>query len=119
MSEPWFDPNQFGAWYGAIAGGGGGTLLGLLGGLMGTFLPKGKGRKTFSAILFLGALFGACSFAVGIIALGMKQPFGIWFSLLLVGFLYAVICSLQLVVVQVVCKSIEQRKMQAGDLREI
>ena len=32
---PWFDPNTFGAYYGAIMGGGGGTLGGVLGGLGG------------------------------------------------------------------------------------
>ncbi len=119
MSEPWFDPNQFGAWYGGIAGGLGGSFLGILGGLMGTFLPRGKGRKTFTAILLLGAMFGACSFVAGIIALGMKQPSGIWFSLLLVGFIFALLCPLQIVMIQVVSRTVEQRKMQASDLREL
>lgn len=119
MSEPWFNPNQFGAWYGAIAGGLGGSLLGLLGGLMGWLLPRGKGRQTFTAILLVGSLFGACSFVAGLIALAMKQPFAIWFSLSLVGFIFGLICPLQIAMIQVVSRAIEQRKMQARDLREI
>lgn len=118
MNEPWFDANEFAAWYGSIAGGLGGSLLGILGGLMGTFLPRGKGKRTFTAILLIGALFGACSFGAGLIALGMGQPFGIWFSLLLVGFFFGLLCPLQIVIIQVVSRVIEQRKMAASDLRQ-
>ena len=43
-SEPWFNEVVFGTWFGSLAGGVGGSLLGCLGALGGFLIPRGRGR---------------------------------------------------------------------------
>lgn len=119
MSEPWFDPGRFGAWFGAIVGGGGGALLGLLGGLMGTYLPRGRGRGAFTVALALVVVVGACCLGAGGVALWMGQPYGIWFPPVLSGLILAPIGAVQLVLVRVVARQVERRKMEASELRDL
>ena len=57
MNEPWFEPNAFGAWFGAIVGGGGGTLVGLLGAM--AYWKAGHIDMRASLLVALGLFFGA------------------------------------------------------------
>jgi hypothetical protein len=92
MTEPWFEPSSFGAWWGAIVGGGGGSLVGLLGSLTGWLLPRGIGRRWFLAGFAIFALLGLVSLIVGLVALFTGQAYGIWYAFLLTGVLFMVIC---------------------------
>ncbi len=86
MAEPWFsDPGAFGAWFGGFGGG----VIGLLGGWWGALaarhVPRGTGRG-----LILGAMrvmigFGVVSLLIGIIALIARQPYSIYFPMILLG----------------------------------
>jgi hypothetical protein len=74
-------PNQAS---GLIAGLGG-AVLGCLGGLLSWLAVKGKCRSfVLSATMLLIVLGGALTSA-GLVALGMRQPSGVWFPLLLLG----------------------------------
>lgn len=119
MTEPWFDPNRFGALFGAIVGGGGGTFLGLVGAAAGILLPRGRGQTAITVLLGVGAVIGACSGAFGLYALMSRQPFGIWYPPLLTALIFMPICIMQIFLVKRATAMIERRKMEARDLREV
>src|SRR5665213_699553 len=91
MSEPWFDENTFGALFGTIAGGGGGTLMGLWGGLAGTLAPQGRGKSAVLGIAWVFVGLGVVLACGGLYALVAGQPFHIWCWPCQVGFLAAVL----------------------------
>ena len=93
MAEPWFDPNTFGAYAGAILGGGGGTLAGLWGALAGTLAPRGKAKALVLGMGTLLAICGAILAGVGIYAWIESQPYGIWYPLVLSGAIIAGLCG--------------------------
>ena len=65
MTEPWFDVNAFGAWFGTVAGGGGGSLIGLWGALTGWLAPQGRARGLIYGLWVLFAVFAAASLVFG------------------------------------------------------
>lgn len=89
MAEPWFDAIRW-AWLPA-------TLLGVLGGLLGTLVgvlaPQGKARPL---VFGLGWLFLGVSLTLltaGLTALVSGQPYGVWYGLGLAGLLGTVIIA--------------------------
>lgn len=119
MSEPWFsDPNQFGAWFGSIAGGVGGTLAGILGAAAGTLAPRGRGRKVVLGLMTLGAALGGLMALVGAYAFFTGQPYGIWYPLLLCGIIFAAVMGPLVPVVRRVYDRAEQRKLDAEGIRQ-
>jgi hypothetical protein len=117
MTEPWFDPNRFGAYFGAIVGGGGGSLVGLLGALMGVLLPRGFGRAWFKAAGTVLVVVAACMLAVGLFAVAKGQPFGIWYPMVLTGLVLGPNAVVLRLVADKVGAAAERRKMEAQDLR--
>lgn len=114
---PWFDPNTFGWMYGSIVGGLGGTLGGCLGALAGVLAPKGKGKGVVIGSFVFCILFGLANLAFGIAALIASQPYGIWYPPMLIGFLFTLLFSILLPVVNLRYRQAEQRQMQAADFR--
>jgi len=88
-AEPWFDP-KIAIWAGSI----GGALFGLWGGIFGSmcsyFIPRGKGRGFLVSSMVVQTLIGLASLVSGIIAVIAGQPYSIWYSFTLVGFLMSV-----------------------------
>jgi hypothetical protein len=110
MTEPWFDPNHW-AWLP-------GTLLGCLGGiwgsLIGTLVPRGKGRPvTFGFGLLLAGLATAFSIA-GLIGLMANQPFGVWFFLLVPALPLDMLFLVGLYFLPRMYRIVEERRMGAG-----
>ena len=87
MSDPWFDPNTFGAWYGGIVGSGTGIVGGGLGCLIAVLAPRGRGRHGVMGAMFVLVVLGAAQVVFGVAALLCKQPFGIWYPPSLCGFI--------------------------------
>ncbi|MFQ5506159.1 MAG: hypothetical protein ACE5F1_15405 [Planctomycetota bacterium] len=115
--EPWFDPNRFGAWYGSVAGGGGGVIGGTLGALGGWLAPKGKGRSFVIGGMFCMLVFGLANLAFGITALVLGQPYGIWYGGLLCGVIFTAVTASLIPVMNKRYRQAEQRRMEAEDLR--
>lgn len=91
MSDAWFDPNTFGAYYGAIGGGGTGLLGGIVGTLCGILIPKGKGRRLIMRLMIGAVVLGVVQLIFGVAALILGQPYGIWYPPTLCGFISAVV----------------------------
>ncbi len=118
MSEPWFsDPNTFGAWWGGLVGGVGGSLIGLLGGLAGWLLPRGIGGKWFQAGFALFAILGYAVLVVGLVALATGQPYAVWYVFLLTGVLFGSLGTWGFFYIRRLAHRIEQRRLQSEAMR--
>lgn len=118
MSEPWCDPNMFGMWYGVIGGGLGGTLCGVLGAAAGILAPRGRGRGLILGGMAFFAATGVIQAALGLFALISGQPYGIWYPMLLCGFIMAVVIGCLIPVVRMRYAQAEQRRIQAEAIRQ-
>ena len=117
MAEPWFDENTFGALFGAIVGGGGGTLIGLWGGLAGTFASQGKGRSLVLGTAWAFVGLGVVLACAGLYALVAGQPFHIWFWPCQVGFIAALLVGCLIPVIRRRYNEAEVRRLQAEQFR--
>lgn len=114
---PWFDPNTFGGLYGGIVGGGGGTIFGLFGALAGTLAQRGQGRAFVFGGLALFLFVGLANLAVGAYALIVRQPYAIWYPLLLVGVIMTTLSSIFLFVMRARYAQAEARRLTAENFR--
>jgi hypothetical protein len=117
MNEAWFDPNTFGAWFGAIVGGGGGTLGGLLGAAAGCLAPRGKGRAAILGGMTLFVVLGVAFLAFGLVALLAGQPYGIWYPPLLCGLIFSIVVGGLIPVVRLRYRQAENRRIDAQSIR--
>ncbi len=117
MTEPWFDPIRFGALYGGVGGGLLGSLGGILGAAAGVLAPRGKGRGIILGAFTVLLAVGAGNLAIGLYALIARQPFGIWYPLLLIGGILTVVLGALRPVVRRRYEESEMRKMEAAALR--
>jgi hypothetical protein len=117
MTEPWFDPIRFGAMYGGLGGGLLGGLGGILGAVTGMLAPKGKGRGFVLGAFSFMTLLGVGHLGVGLYALFMGQPYGIWFPLVLIGFVLTTVLGTLRPVVRKRYEEVEARKIEAAALR--
>lgn len=114
--DEWFNLNTA-IYFGA----GGGAFIGILGGLLGTltglWAPKGLHKAfllgAFNVLRFIGAVL----FVFGIVALAEKQPYHVYYPLLLLGLILLVVMSVVLPGVKRQYEAAEQRKLQAEDFR--
>jgi hypothetical protein len=108
-----------GAWWSdrtaGWVGGVGGTVLGLLGALIGTLCGLGIGRRVVLPLLIVGSVLGGGLFVTGLIALAIGQPYGVYYPLLLCGVLCGVLGIVGVVVGRQRYAQAELRRMQALD----
>jgi hypothetical protein len=108
----WFDPNLY-AWIP-------GTLLGVVGGtlgaLAGALAPRGRARGLVLGLFAAAALASFALLAIGVAALLVGQPYGIWYGFGLPGLLGSVLFAALYPVVQRRYLEAETRRLQAADL---
>jgi hypothetical protein len=78
MTTPWFDPNSFGAWFGALGGSACGILGGVVGTAAGVLAPRGKARPWVLGLIWACVGLGVACVGFGLVALASGQPLGIW-----------------------------------------
>ncbi len=118
MTQPWFHPMWFGALYGAILGGGGGTLIGVGGALVGGILaPRAIGRRWVLGAMLCVVLLGLAQLAFGVFALVAGQPYAIWYPPMLCGVLYTIVVGVLIPVIRRRYAQAEARRMDAAALR--
>lgn len=112
MNEPWFDPNRY-AWLP-------GTLLGVLGGswgaLVGTLAPRGKAKGLVLGSLALLLTASLACLIAGIVALASRQPYGVWYGLLLAGVIGVFVLGPLSPLAFAAYRQAETRKLEARDL---
>jgi hypothetical protein len=116
MAEPWFDP-MASARFAGLIGGGAGALLGLLGALTGTLLPRGKGQAGLTVVWGFFVVVGLASLAAGIIALTSGQPYAIWYPLTLCGVIVGGLSLMALSMVRKAFRMLQARKLAAAEIR--
>ena len=117
MMQPWFDPIRFGALYGGIGGGLLGALGGVFGAVAGALAPRGKGRSFVLGAFTVMTVIGVCHLLLGLYALWAGQPYGIWYPLVLIGFILTVVMGALRPVVRKRYDEAESRKMEAAAFR--
>jgi hypothetical protein len=117
MAEPWFDPNHFGAYYGAIVGGGGGALIGVMGGVLGYCASRGVARRWVLGGMYLVVALGLLQLGFGGYAWLQGQPYGIWYPPLMCGVVYAGVMGGLIPVIRARYREAEGRRLEAGALR--
>jgi hypothetical protein len=100
-----------------LIGGIGGVVCGLLGGLVGSLGGCGKARRFVLAICASSTVFGVVSLVVGVVALTLGQPYGVYYPLLLFGILLPAVMGPMFIVLRIAYQQRELRKMAAMDAR--
>jgi hypothetical protein len=110
MDGAWWSDRTAG-WIGGI----GGTVLGCLGGLLGTLGAKGRcrGFVVTTSIALIG--FGIVLTTAGLIAVIIRQPYAVWFPLLLTGVLLEAIIPARLYQMRKGYENLEMRRMASMD----
>ncbi len=110
VADAWWT-ERTGAWVGAI----GGSAIGCLGGLIGFLASRRQARPFVMATLYLLIGLGALSALAGSIAFATRQPYAVWFPLVLVGVLLLTILPFRLRDLRRGYEEAELRKMMAND----
>lgn len=117
MSDPWFNPTLFGAFYGGIGGSLVGVLGGVIGSLAGTWAPRGKGRRLVLGLMAGTAGLGVLQIVFGLIAMACGQPTAIWSAPLYLGALTTLIFGALIPEVRKRYAQAEERRMAAETIR--
>jgi MFS family permease len=114
--NPWWTDQQAGL-FGGIAGGVGGLLGGIFGTLAGICAPRGKCKMLVVglALFMIGA--GIISLVVGVVALALQQPYGVYYPLLLIGVVCTTVFGVGLPVVLQRYREADNRRLEAEELR--
>ena len=78
----WWSPETAG-----LIGAAAGSAVGVFGALMGTLCSLGRGRRVVIAGLLALGTSGLVLLAVGVVALALRQPYEVWYPLVLLGVL--------------------------------
>ena len=108
---PWWSDRDAG-WIGGI----GGSVLGCLGGLIGTLAGAGKARRLVLALVRALLVLGVVCLVAAGVALVSKQPYGVWYPLTGVGGISTLVMGGLLPGLRRRYEEIELRKMAAMDV---
>ncbi|HZR29328.1 MAG TPA: hypothetical protein VFA71_11185 [Terriglobales bacterium] len=111
-SSAWWTDRQ-----GGLAGGIGGSTLGLLGAAIGILSAKGRGRSFVIGLMISLIAIGLAALAAGTYALARGQPFGVFYPLMLGGGLAAIICGSLIPATRKRYAEIELRRIVAANIR--
>jgi hypothetical protein len=102
---------QTAGWIGGIAG----TVLGCFGGLIGILVGLGKARRLVMTLAWAIFLVGLLSLLAGLVTLILRQPYAVYYPLLLIGLIASLVVGLQMRMLRRRYEQIELRKMAAAD----
>jgi hypothetical protein len=100
-----------GGWIGGI----GGSIIGLIGAAIGLLTGMGKARTFVFGLLSTLIAVGAVSLTGGLVALILKQPYAVWYPLVLCGAITLPLGIFLWVPIRKKFELAELRRMQAMD----
>ncbi|MDX9910580.1 MAG: hypothetical protein RBS39_01975 [Phycisphaerales bacterium] len=115
--QPWFDQQTAGMVGGMLGAGVGVFFGGVLGGVGGPLAAKGKCRSLVMGGFVLAIVTGLGLIATGVVALAMGQPWHVWYSFLLPGFITTVVMGSLFPVMRMAYRRAEQRRLDAASIR--
>ena len=113
--EAWWTVQQSG-----MIGGIGGALIGVLGaalGCSGVLVQRGKCKPLVMGILAFMIVVGLATLCTAFVALAQKQPYHVWYVLLMGGLLSACLPGGLMPVILARYKAAERRRLEAEQLR--
>ena len=114
--HPWWSAQQA-----SLIGAVGGSLYGLYGGLLGTVAglcaPRGKCKRTVYAMTGLLLAMGVGCLGSGTGAVILRQPYGVWYPLLLGGTPAAILGGIMVPLVRLRYREADNRRLEAEQLR--
>lgn len=110
--QPWFDVNHF-AW---IPGTAYGVVAAVLAVLVGWLVPRGKARALVLSAWFTLWVAAMVLLVIGLIALRIGQPWGVWYALLLPGAIGTAVVGANSLVIMRRYREVEERRLAAKDL---
>jgi hypothetical protein len=110
VAGSWWTSEQAG-----LIGGIGGALIGCFGGLIGLLAGKGKARNFVLGAVKFSIALGILLIIGGLVAMTLKQPYAVWYALLLPGVILVLVFSLNLHSIQRRYDELEIRRMTSVD----
>ncbi|MDH3612041.1 MAG: hypothetical protein OEU90_08190 [Gammaproteobacteria bacterium] len=111
LSGQWFGNRSAG-----LLGGIGGGLIGLWGALIGILASRGKARRFVLASANALFVIGIASLVGGMVALATAQPYAVYYPLLLIGIILAVVFGKMRGSLSARYEQLELQKMQSMDI---
>ena len=111
VAGSWWSPKQAG-----LIGGIGGSVIGCFGALIGILVSKGKARNFVLAAMKISIALGILLTIAGLVAVALKQPYAVWYALLLPGAILTLVFSLNLPSIQRRYDELEIRRMTSVDV---
>jgi len=99
-----------------IFGGIGGSVVGLVGALVGIFTSIGKFRRFVLSLMIVWVVFGVICLVIGVVSLLSEQPYAVYYPLLLFGFLCTLLPACLYRGVRKRYEEFELRKLAARDV---
>lgn len=112
-SSAWWSGTTAG-WIGGIFG----SLVGLGGALIGILASRGRSRRLVLGLVLGLVVLGACSVAIGVVAVLLGQPYAVYYPLLLLGGISLFVFGMNWPMLRARYRQQELRRMQAEDLLE-
>jgi len=109
-SGGWWSERQAG-WIGGI----GGSVIGCFGALLGTLASLGKARQFVLTMMKIFSALGVFLVLAGIVAFVQKQPYAVYYPLLLGGFICAPVFGVNLRTIKKRYEDLEVRRMASID----
>ena len=110
IKSDWWSPEQSG-----LIGGIGGALIGCLGALIGILASMGKARRFVLTSTVILIVAGILLVITGIVAVAMKQPYAVWYPLLLGGAILTFVLSINFYSIKRRYEDQEIRRMTSMD----
>lgn len=108
---PWWSSRTSGLIGAAV-----GTSMGILGAMVGVFGARGKGRRLMVVGFAIGMATGAACLLVGLVALSSRQPYSVWYPLVLTGGLLCITLPVIAMVIRKAQTQQELNRMRAADM---
>ncbi len=113
MPDPWWSESAS-AWFGGVGGAAVGVIGGVIGASAGVLVPKGKGKPFVVGTMATMAVLGLVALQAAVVAVILKQPYSVYYPLILAGSVMVVVFGSLLPVTLMNYRLAEARQRDGG-----